>query len=278
MAAVLQLNNMKFGINASSLPAHVSFSDTVRLLKSYGYDGIELNLEEDEKAFLPETFSPGDLETLKRVAEESEVRISGISTTLLWNSTLSSNDEQERNLAKQRVRRMIDAAYELGSDTVLVVPGIVDETTSYDVVYDRSIEALQELGTYATSAGVTIGVENVPNRFLLSPLEWVSYIDHIGSENVGMYLDIGNVRQNGFPEQWIDVLEHRIVGVHVKDYTAAAGPTLPLLTGDIAWDRVAASLKWEKFSGWISVELPPTKLYPKLLLKHHVSAMQRIFE
>lgn len=48
----------------------------------------------------------------------------------------------------------------------------------------------------AAATGVAIGVENVWNKFLLSPLEFSRFIDEIGSPAVGAYFDAGNVLVN----------------------------------------------------------------------------------
>lgn len=53
---------------------------------------------------------------------------------------------------------------------------------------------------------IQVGIENVWNKFLLSPLEMRNFIDEIGSPFVGAYLDVGNVLYCGYPEQWIEIL------------------------------------------------------------------------
>ena len=57
------------------------------------------------------------------------------------------------------------------------------------MAYARSQEALARLAPQAEAAKVAIGIENVWNRFLLSPLETARFLDEIASPWVGMYLD-----------------------------------------------------------------------------------------
>jgi L-ribulose-5-phosphate 3-epimerase len=88
---------------------------------------------------------------------------------------------------------------------------------------------------------VTIGVENVWNRFLLSPLEFRSFLDQIGSPWVKAYFDCANVLVHGFPEQWMRILGERIAAIHVKDFELSVGSIqgfTGLLQGDVAWPAV----------------------------------------
>src|SRR2546427_703593 len=75
----------------------------------------------------------------------------------------------------------------------------------------------------AEEGKVAIGVENVWNKFLLSPLEFARFLDEIGSPYIGAYFDAGNVLVYGFPDQWIRILGSRIKKVHVKDFQTNIG-------------------------------------------------------
>ena len=93
--------------------------------------------------------------------------------------------------------------------------------TDYDVVYERSLAAVKELSKDAERLKVSIGLENVWNNFLLSPLEMRDFIDKVGSRYVGSYFDVGNVVFSGYPEQWIKILGNRIKKC-ISKITAAA--------------------------------------------------------
>lgn len=89
---------------------------------------------------------------------------------------------------------------------ILVVPGTVgrgfwggSECTAYADAYARAQEALVRLAPEAQARGVVIGVENVWNNFLLSPLEMARFLDEIDSPFVRAYFDIGNVVRTGEP-------------------------------------------------------------------------------
>ena len=174
------------------------------------------------------------------------------------------------------IKRQLEAAKLLGADTILVVPGVVnaefahpEKKVRYDVVYERSLEALTELSSYAESLGVAIGLENVWNKFLLSPMEMRDFIDKIGSDYVGSYLDIGNTMYCSYPEDWIRILGKRIKKVHFKDYRVSVGGLdgfVDLLAGDVDYPEVVRALYEIGYDGWVSAEMIPN-------YKHHTDAI-----
>ena len=82
---------------------------------------------------------------------------------------------------------------------------------------------MKQLAPLAEELGVSMGLEYVWNMFLLSPLEMLRFIEEVGSERVGFYMDVGNMMPTGFPEQWIRILGDHIVRVHFKDFKRSIG-------------------------------------------------------
>ena len=91
-----------------------------------------------------------------------------------------------------------------GSVSVEFVPE--RPVVAYDVCWQRAVAEMKRLAPVAAEHQIHIGVENVWNKFLLSPLEMRAFIDEIGSEWIGSYFDVGNVVYAGYPEQWIRIL------------------------------------------------------------------------
>ena len=87
-----------------------------------------------------------------------------------------------------------------GADTVLLVPAVVDAQTSYRDAWTRSQKVIRErLLPMARDLKVTVAVEEVWNKFLLSPLEFARYVDELDSPWLKAYFDVGNVVLYGFP-------------------------------------------------------------------------------
>ncbi|MFG0212379.1 sugar phosphate isomerase/epimerase family protein [Brevibacillus porteri] len=268
------------GINAWCFPKETSVQEMFRQAKAHGYQGVELNLDEGDTPFHLE-MTEQELKGLADEARELGLELPSVSTALLWKYPLTHNEEAIREQGIRVVEKMIEAASIFGSRTVLVVPGLVTAEVSYDRAYERAREALQRLAKKAEQHQVYIGVENVWNKFLLSPLEMARLIDEVDSPWVGAYFDVGNVLQFGFPEQWIRILGKRIQAIHVKDFKTTTGNItgfVPLLAGDIPWNRVVGALREIGYDGYIIPEISPYSQLPEQLIAHTSQALDAIFQ
>lgn len=260
------------GMNVWTLPAGLTIEEQFALTKDAGFDTIELNLSEsqpqdnivskdlalNDSPTLTLDVTEEELAAIKVLSEKYELPITSISTSLHWNYSLTDHDETTRQKGIAIVKKMIDVCKALGGDTVLVVPGLVKQTESYDDCYDRALTALKELAPYAEANEIYIGIENVWNKFLLSPLETRDFIDKIDSPFVGMYFDAGNVLQFGFPEQWVRILGNRIKKIHVKDFNTAIGNIYgftTLLNGSLNWKNLVEAIHEIGYTGPLTCEL-----------------------
>jgi hexulose-6-phosphate isomerase len=182
---------------------------------------------------------------------------------------------------------MIDAAAAVGTDAVLVIPGAVDiffnpamPVVDYQDCMSRARDGIAAVLPAAEKAGVRMGIENVWNRFLLSPLELVRFIDQFESRFVGSYFDVGNVMLTGYPEQWIRALGKRIARVHFKDFKRAAGTVagfVDILSGDVNWPEVVAALKEVGYDGFCTAEMIPHYTHhPEVMIENTARAVRAI--
>lgn len=109
----------------------------------------------------------------------------------------------------------------------------------------------------AEKAKVIIAVENVWNKFLLSPLEMAHYVDEFKSPWVRSYLDVGNMVISGYPQDWIRVLGKRVVKLHIKDFRFKnrVAEFVDLFDGEIDWKEVHKALADIGYKGVATVEL-----------------------
>lgn len=274
---------MKKGINMWCFPEEYRVDHCMKVAKEAGFDGIELNMEEDNRDSSDQRLTLAsnekDILRIKEMSERIGLETPSISTALSWKNMLCSEGSATREEGKTVVKKMIDAAVILGADTVLVVPGRVDEENSYIDCYNRSLQSLKELVSYAESNKVIIGIENVWNKFLMSPLEMRRFIGEIGSPYVKAYFDVGNVVNFSYPEYWIDILDELIAKVHVKDFKRDTGNMsgfTVLLEGDTRWDQVVNALEKANYDSYLTAELSPYKLYPDALIKQTSMALDII--
>ncbi len=145
-----------------------------------------------------------------------------------------------------------------GADTVLLVPAVVNPQTSYRDAFVRSQENIRKLLPLAQELKVIIGIENVWNKFLLSPLEFANYVDSFKSPWVRAYFDVGNILLYGYPQDWIRILGKRIVKLHLKDFSFRKNVAafVALRDGDLDWLAVYRALAEIGYSGTATCELP----------------------
>ena len=275
---------MKKGISIWSFNV-TSLKEAFVLAKDAGYEGVEVALAEDGEINLHT--SKDDLLKIKKSANDCGIQLYSVASGLYWKYSLTSNDESHREKAKQIVKKQLDTANILGCDTILVIPGAVSvcfapelNVVDYDIAYERSFSAFKEIAPYAEKLKVNIGIENVWNNFLLSPLEMRDFIDKIGSKFVGSYFDVGNVIYNGYPEQWIRILGNRIKKVHFKDYRRSVGSLdgfVDLLAGDVNYPEVIKAFKNIDYDGWVTAEMIPNyKHYTNTIIYNSSNSMNKI--
>lgn len=248
------------GINQWCFPEGTSLESVFEHSSKAGFDAVELNLYTPGNVGLTLETTAAEAQQVRKLADSYGIRLRSLSTGLMWSHSLSSEEASVREQGRNIVTKQLELASELEIDTVLVVPAFVKKEGSngYDVAYSRSQEELSKLAPLAERYQVHIGVENVWNKFLLSPLEMARYIDELGSDYIGAYFDVGNVLNFGYPEQWIRILGSRIRKVHVKDFKTSvgnAGGFVPLLAGDVDWPQVRAALNEIGYKDTLTAEL-----------------------
>ena len=267
---------MQKAISLRCFPAAMPWRECFRLAARAGYEGLEINFDGMFDLNCP----PRTLQEIKRTARRFRLKIVSVYSRQQWKTPLSSPYSAKRRYAQATIRRLVDIAGYLEAPTVLTIPGAVDnsfispdvEIVPYDKVFVEMRESLAELADYARSRGVCLAIENVPNKFLLSPLEMRGFIDSVANPALGCHFDVANCLYNGgYPEQWIRILGQRIKAVHLKDYRLASGTAagfVDIFEGDVNWPEVCRALAEIKYRGaLISEVLPAYKHHPELLWK-----------
>lgn len=275
---------MKKGINIWSFPP-ASIKDSLALAKDAGFEGVELALNGTGELSMESTEK--EIKEIKTLADDMGLSLYSLSCGLCWDYRLSDDDKAMREKAKDMIKKQLDTAKILGADTVLVIPGVVnvefsmpEKKVAYNVVYERALEGLNQLKGYAEALKVNIGLENVWNKFLLSPMEMKDFIDKIGSDYVGSYLDIGNTLYCSYPEDWVRILGKRIKKIHFKDYRLQAGGLhgfVDLLAGDVDYPEVVNALNEIGYDDWVSAEMIPNyKHYTETIIYNTSKSMDKI--
>jgi hexulose-6-phosphate isomerase len=194
----------------SMLPRELSYVARFALARDAGFEAIEMRtIVKDEEAA-----------EIREASKKTGLKIHSVMNVEHWAAPLSSADPAVVKRSVEGMETSLRNAALWGADAVLLVPAVVDQSTSYRDAYTRSQRVIKEqLLPRAAEHKVIIAVEEVWNKFLLSPIEFARYVDEFNSPWVRAYFDVGNVVLYGFPQDWIRTLGSRIVKLHVKDFT-----------------------------------------------------------
>lgn len=254
---------MRKGICIGCLPKDWTIEEKFALAARAGYHGVEVGTLED----------PADRERAKAAAAAAGIELPSVMASGHWANPLSSPDEEVRQKGLENIRASVDTAVAVGATVVLVVPAVVNDTQLYGEAYEISLRSIKELAPYAAERGIRLGVENVWNRFLLTPREMRGYLDDVDAPNVGLYFDCGNILNYGYPQTWIRELGDRIIKVHVKDFDVNLRQFRHLLQGSVNWKAVREALQAIGYDDYLTVELPLYPSYPDQMVidsSHHL--------
>lgn len=251
-AAAPKKRRLKKALKIGMVQLDGTWAEKFRALKEIGFDGIE-----------PDAPSDLDLAELLAAKAETGLDIPGVVGSRHWQKPLNHPDEEVRTEGRLAIEQGLRDAKTLGAGTLLLVPAVVNRDQDYAAAYRLSQAEIRKVLPLADELGVKIGLENVWNNFLLSPLEAARYVDEFESKSIGWYLDIGNLVRSAWPEHWVRTLGHRILKIDVKDYSREKrdkeglwrGFDAQIGDGDADWPRVMAALDDIGFEGWASAEV-----------------------
>jgi hexulose-6-phosphate isomerase len=242
-----EANHIKKALQIGMLPKELSYADRMKLVREVGFDAIEGQTVSDEH----------EAEEIKKAADDAKVRIHSVMNMAHWEYPLSSSDPAVVEKSLEGMRTSLHNAKLWGADAVLLVPAVVNAQTTYREAWARSQKEIRKLIPLAEELKVIIAIEEVWNKFLLSPLEMPRYVDEFQSPWVKSYFDVGNVVLYGYPQDWILNLGKRIAKVHLKDFKRLEDGYrwVNLGDGDIDWPAVRKAIADVGYTGYATTEL-----------------------
>jgi len=241
--ASAQPGGLKKAIQINMLPKELPDSEKFALAKRCGFEGIEAYpMDLDASAKLGET------------ARAAGVEIHSVSYGG-WDAPMSDSKEAVAEKGVKAVEAGLRSTKAMGATAMLLVPAVVTERVRYVEAYERSQANIKKVLPLAEELKVVVAVENVWNKFLLSPIEFARYVDEFDNPWLRAYFDVGNVVIFGYPQDWIRTLGKRIVKIHLKDFKSKGYEWKNLRDGDVNWPEVRAALAEVGYEGYVTPEL-----------------------
>lgn len=234
----------KKAVKITMVKVEGSLTEKFKLLKSLGYDGVELKAPSGPTA-----------DEVKRAIDETGLPVHGVVNGVHWRQRLSDPDPEVRAVGLSALQQTIRDSKAYGGTSTLLVPGKVVDDVTYEQCWERSIAEIKKAVPLAEELGVEILIENVWNDFLTDPKETVRYLEEIDSKMVGAYFDVGNAVRYSPPETWIPILGKRIRKLDIKDFSAKDQFRPKLTEGDVNWPKVIDALEAIGYRGWGTAEV-----------------------
>lgn len=239
--------------------------DAIHLAKQHGYDALELCI--GFTGSLTVDADESYCASLRHEADKAGVKLATVASGVYWQRSLADPDPAVREAAFEDLSKMLHITGWLGARVLLTIPGAVDvffmpERPVHDVgeVYRLATEGIRRALPIAEQCRVRMGIENVWNRVLVSPVEMRDFIDQFDSPWVGAYVDVGNILPFGYAEQMLRLLGSRVAAIHLKDYRRSAGGEagfVDLLEGDVNWPEVMKAIQEIGYTGPLTAEMIP---------------------
>src|SRR5207244_8399272 len=206
-----------------------SVLEKFQAVKAAGFEGVE-------------PMSHMSQEEVLQALEKTGLKAASVCCSTHWNKTLSDPDEQVRREGLEGLRQALKDAKRYGATSVLLVPGKVTKDIPYDDCFKRSVAEIRKAIPLAQELDVKIAIENVWNDFITKPEQAKAFLDEINNPQVGWHFDIGNAVRFSPPEDWIPVLNGRIVKLHIKEYSRFKQFKVRFFEGDNHWAAIMKAL------------------------------------
>lgn len=231
---------MKIGVTQIIL-GDWSLDDTLGMCQEAGYEALELVFGAGRDPHVD--MSDDEIRGVKKKCDEAGIEVTSAIAWYEDRGNLLSPEKPANEAGLKCLNRAIDIANVLDIGAILLHPGQLTVEGTYEEAWDRFMGMMKETAPYAQEKGVAVGIENVWNKFLLSPREVAEFVDAVGNDHIGVYLDTANMMFYGFPEHWIRGLGSRIKRVHFKDFVRKDRQFVPLMDGDTDWPTIVSLLR-----------------------------------
>jgi len=240
----------KKAVLLSMLPKELGYRERFQMARDVGFAGIEIG-----------TVSAAvEAQKIKEASDATGLTIHSVMNAAHWEYPLSSGDPAVVSKSVAGMETSLRNAKLWGAGVVLLVPAVVNPETSYQDAWTRSQKVVRErILPLAEELKVVVAMEEVWNKFLLSPLELARYVDEFASPWVKAYVDVGNMIFYGYPQDWIRTLGPRVARLHLKDFKLDRGEGRfywkNLGEGDVDWVAVRQALSDIDYDSWMTTEI-----------------------
>ncbi len=250
------LKHNPIGVYEKAMPPFQSWSELLDCTRAYGYDFLELSVDESDERLDRLEWSSAQRNEVREAIKTSGVPVRHLCLSGHRRFPFASVDLATRARAWEMYERALELCVDLGIRIV--------QTQGHDVYYEQSTpetqeryrESMDKVAELARAASVMIGFENADLDSFGSADQSVSMIETIANPWFQFYPDIGNIVGHGHPlaPQIRRGIGHT-VAVHIKDARPGEFRRIPFGEGIVPFGEAFETLQELDYRGPLVVEM-----------------------
>lgn len=215
-------HNYLLGVYEKALPNSLSLDENLYIAKNYGFDFIEVCLDENEARMQRIYWNDKRIERLLKISDHLEMSFETVSLSYIRKMPLGILDDSINTKALEIIDQALQFTRKIGARILLINGYDVYNEPSSQETLQRFVTNLKQVATLGKKHGIIIGLENAEMEMADSITKVKRFIDKINSPFLKIYADIGN-STNAYDGKINNILEdiktgnNDIVAVHLKD-------------------------------------------------------------
>ena len=251
--------NCKIGLYEKALPSYLSWKEKLLLTRKYGYDFLEISIDESDEKIHRLQWSAMQKKEIKDAIDETGVHILTMCLSGNRKYTIGSEDPEKRKKGIELIKSAIRFCVDIGIRII--------QLASYDEYYnDRNLntemlflEGLIEVTKFAAANAVTLAFETMDTDFIDSIHKAMKFVEKVNSPWLQIYPDIANITACGkskaqINEDFLYGLDH-IVAIHLKDSKNGEIRRIPFGAGIVDFEMLFKLLQDNNFCGLFVTEM-----------------------
>lgn len=187
-------DDYRLGLYEKAMPDYDSWEQKLDITRDCGFDWLELSVDETDKKLSRLYWNAFELQSLRSAIGNTGVPVHSMCLSGHRRFPLGSHDDEIRNKSIEIMKRAVDFAAETGIRIIQLAGYDVYYEESDDSTVSRFKDGLRKSVDFAADCGVVLGFETMETPFLDTVRKGMCFVHEIDSPYLGMYPDIGNLK------------------------------------------------------------------------------------
>ncbi len=207
-----------FGLYEKALPAYLSWSERLSLVKRAGYDFVEISIDETDERINRLGWTKEEKAELINAVLETGIPVLTMCLSGNRRFPVGSKDKDIREKGMALIKNAIRFSVDIGVRIIQLAGYDEFYNESDDVTAQNFLDAILECADYAAQYDMMLAFETMDTPHLDSIKKAMFYVDKVKSPWLNVYPDIGNLssRKVDIKSDFYAGKDH-IVAIHLKD-------------------------------------------------------------